>query len=276
VPLLTYAGGMFVITIISSINTQLDKLVVSKLFSVQDFGYYTLAGTLAQIPVSATSPIAIALFPVLTAMIAKREILQSRLIYERYTFIVALLASFGAIGLALFTGDVFTLWLAGKTIPAHALEAAVYLSLGSLFLCLQLTPYYLSLANNDNWIIATLAGGTLLLSTPLVYIGASRFGLRGAAIPWLVLNMVNFGVLSFAINRRHYQASHLLWLAKFVALPVGIAGSSMALALGVGLFWSANALISCLIALFAASVTIVLVWRFADYFLFAQVSEGSL
>lgn len=273
-PLLAYASGMFIITIISSINTQLDKLVVSKLFSVQDFGYYTLAGALSQLPVAATSPIAIALFPTIAALIANQRSRESHILYEKYTFVIALLASLGAIGLALFAGDVFTLWLAGKSMSADILEVVAYLSLGSLFLCLQLGPYYLSLANNDNWIIARLATVTLFLSIPLIYIGASRFGLRGAAGPWLILNFLNFVILSFAINHRYYLASHLAWLIKYVILPVSIGAVSMGLARWLSVYFALDPFAACILAFCAATLTITIVWWSAHYLPFAELNES--
>lgn len=272
-PLLAFAGGMFVITIIANVNTQLDKLIVSTMFSIQEFGVYTLAATLAQIPVAATSPIAIALYPSITAKLALNEVREAESLYERYTFIIAVLAALGSIGLALFGREVFAVWVANESIPDAAQKAMVFLSLGSLFLCLQLTPYYLSLARNDNWTIAVLAFGTLLLSVPLVYVGASNLGLFGAAMPWLLLNCLNFATLSYVINRRHYRKSHYIWLAKFVFLPVGIGGVAMAAARLASTALGSSAIVACLLALVVALCTISILWRFSEYLPIAE-AEG--
>jgi len=269
-PLLAFAGGMFVITIIANVNTQLDKLIVSKMFSIQEFGVYTLAATLAQIPVAATSPIAIALYPAITAKLALNEVREAESLYERYTFIIAVLAALGSIGLALFGREVFAVWVASESIPDAAQKAMVLLSLGSLFLCLQLTPYYLSLARNDNWTIAVLAFGTLLLSVPLVYVGASNFGLLGAAMPWLLLNCLNFATLSYFINRRHYRKSHYRWLAKFVFMPVGIGGVAMAAARLASIALGSSAIVACLLALVVAVCAISILWRFSEYLPIAE------
>ena len=272
-PLLAFAGGMFVITIIASVNTQLDKLIVSKMFSIQEFGLYTLAATLAQIPVAATSPIAIALYPAITAKLALNKVREAESLYERYTFIIAVLAALGSIGLALFGREVFAVWVGSESIPDAALKAVVFLSLGSLFLCLQLTPYHLGLARNDNWTIAILMSGTLLLSVPLVYFGASNFGLFGAAMPWLLLNGLNFAILSYVINRRHYRKSHLIWLAKFVLLPVGIGGAAMVAARLASTAMGSSAIVACLLALVVALCAISILWRFSEYLPMAE-AEG--
>lgn len=259
--LLKFAAGMFAITIITSINTQLDKLIVSKIFSISDFGYYTLGGTLAQLPVSATTPIALALFPAMAALISKGADRESATLYERYSFAISLLASLGAVGLAVFAPEIFDIWLVGKQVPPAALSVASFLALGSLFLCLQLMPYYLSIAHNDNWTIAALATGTLMLSIPLAWFGATRYGLPGAAIPWIALNLLNFAMLSFAINRRYYGASHMHWLLRYVTLPVAIGTLAMVLARLLSNSTGAGHYAAIAIAALFAGGAVLLGWR---------------
>jgi O-antigen/teichoic acid export membrane protein len=58
-----FSGGMMLMSIISSLNTQIDKIVISKILSLEEFGFYSLAGLLSQIPVLIITPIAIAILP---------------------------------------------------------------------------------------------------------------------------------------------------------------------------------------------------------------------
>ena len=53
-----YAAGMAGMAVVSTLLTQTDKLVVSKMLSLEMLGYYTLAGSLATVPLMLASPIA--------------------------------------------------------------------------------------------------------------------------------------------------------------------------------------------------------------------------
>ncbi len=226
-PVLKFAGGMLAISVIAMINTQLDKVVVSSRFSIDQFGLYSLASSLAQLPVAATTPIALAFSPVLTSMVATSAFGQAGELYERYTSVIALLGALGAFGLVLFAGDVLALWIPSQSVSAEIVSVAAILALGGLFLCLQLTPYYLGLAHGDNGVIARMVGITLLVSVPAVYVGSSLYGLRGAAVPWLLLNALNFFVLSSVINSRHHAGRHRAWLIGSVGRPVALAALAM-------------------------------------------------
>ena len=224
---LAFACGMLAISVVSLVNTQLDKMMVSKLFPIEQFGLYALAAMLAQLPVALSTPLAMALSPAITALVAQEKTAEYQRIYERFSSIIALLGSLSAFGLALFAGDVFAVWLAGQAVSSTTLEVAMVLVLGGLFLCLQLTPYYLSLAHGNNRSIAALAAATLVLSVPLVYFGATKFGLLGAAVPWLLLNVINFVTLSVVVNGRYYPGSHRRWLLRCIGIPVLLAASCM-------------------------------------------------
>ena len=58
-----FAGGMMIMAVISSLNTQIDKLIISKMLSLKEFGYYALAGTISQVPELLITPIAMAILP---------------------------------------------------------------------------------------------------------------------------------------------------------------------------------------------------------------------
>lgn len=242
---LAFAGGMLAISVVSLVNTQLDKVMVSKLFSIEQFGLYALAAMLAQLPVAVSTPVAMAFSPAMTALVAKGKTAEYERMYERFSALIALLGSLSAFGLAFFAGDVFAVWLAGQAVSGATLEVAMVMVLGGLFLCLQLTPYYLSLANGDNRSIAALAAATLVLSMPLTYLGATKFGLLGAATPWLLLNCINFFTLSAVVNGRHYPGRHRRWLWRCIGMPVLMAASCMFMLKSFLVALELNAAIRC-------------------------------
>ncbi len=265
-PVLKFAGGMLAISITAMINTQLDKLVVSSRFSIAEFGMYSIASSLAQLPVAATTPIALALSPALTSLVAKSASRQACSLYERSTFVIALLGALSAFGLILFSRDVLALWIPAQAMSTEMIGVATILLLGGLFLCLQLTPYYLGLAHGDNGVIARMVGITLCVSIPTVYFGSSLYGLRGAALPWLFLNGINFFALSLVINSRHYSGRHRAWLIHSVGRPVAIAGLAMLIADLSSRVLSLGHIGRCVAAAVLASATVSYVLEVAPRF----------
>lgn len=227
---LGYASGMLAITLIAGLNTQLDKLLISRSLSLTEFGFYSLASVLAQLPSAITTPIVIALFPKLTTHIALGEIDQAYDDYRRYARVIAFAGALSGVGLVLFSPEVMAVWLQQPSLPAVVPQVVSLLAIGGIFLCLQLPPYYLSLAYGENRTIAVVAGIVLIASIPLTIIAINGYGLLGAASVWVFVTGVNFFVITIAVHRRRFCGRHLAWVINSVLVPITIAATPLVLA----------------------------------------------
>jgi O-antigen/teichoic acid export membrane protein len=217
----SYAAGMLGISIIAALNTQLDKLVVSRMLPLNEFAQYSLASTLAQVPYILTLPIAAALLPRLTSLLHRDE-QRGQLItlYRNASYYMASVGAVSGLGLSLFMPDIFSLWMHGESIGGDTVQAASLLAVGSTFLTLQLAPFQLSLANGHQTTNLRLGVVMLLVSVPLLVLLTQKYGVLGAAIPWLLLNLVAFAYLSIALNKRFPLVSLSKWFFEDNALPV--------------------------------------------------------
>src|SRR5690606_2343540 len=68
-----YLSGMFFISLLNALNMQADKLVTSKLFSLENFGFYALISLLAQAPLILATPVVLSVFPYLTQSISVHQ-----------------------------------------------------------------------------------------------------------------------------------------------------------------------------------------------------------
>lgn len=252
-----YAAGMLGMSIIAGLNTQLDKLVVSKMLPLNDFAQYSLASTLAQVPYILTLPIAAALLPRFTNLL-ERDDQRSTLtaLYRNASFYIASIGAVAGLGLCLFMPEVFSLWMKGQAIHPETVTAARLLAIGGLLMTLQLTPFQLSLANGHNATNLRLGGVMLVVSVPLQVVLTRQYGVLGAAIPWLFLNLVAFVYLGVALNRRFPLASLSQWFRADNAPPVLSAIACLLTARLVADLLQTGPLVSCLLAAFA-SVTAV-------------------
>jgi O-antigen/teichoic acid export membrane protein len=204
-PHLAYAGGLIAITAISTINTQLDKILISRLFSITDFGYYSIASTLAQLPIAVAIPIGVAFFPRLVASVAERD-RDLTPIFGDFLRLVAFMSGLASIGLALFAAELLQLWLQTSVAPVLPPLVAT-LAMGSFLLCINTPPYYLCLARGRSWLVVAVALATLAVSLPCLLLGIRFYGLWGGALAWLFLNSVNLALLAATVELAALGAS---------------------------------------------------------------------
>jgi O-antigen/teichoic acid export membrane protein len=222
-PIMRFTGGMLAISLISTLNTQLDKIIVSKIFSIDDLGRYALAFSLAQLPVILSSPVLVAAYPRITELLTKGSTRNAERVYESISFIVASLSSTAAVTLLLFASDLLAVWLGSNMLSDDILSATRILAFGGLFLALASTPFYLGLANQHNRTSILLGIFTTAALGPIVIFGAKNFGISGAALAWPLLNAAALIMLSYVIHRLFYRGSRTRWWVVLTLCPVGVA-----------------------------------------------------
>lgn len=222
-PHLKFAGGIFLIAALSALYAQLDRLIISRAFTLVDFGMYSFAAALAQVPTSIALPIATALSPNITAHLGRGDTGAATQVYERYGFLIAHGAALGSAAVALFAPEILGLWLPGQQLPEQVESWAALLAVGALFAGLQLPPYFLSLAHGQSRPIVLLLLAALVLGVMLAVPGAHRFGPTGVAGAMLVVASLHFVSLSVVVNRQHYAQGPLIWLLRNTLLPVALA-----------------------------------------------------
>ncbi|MEO5687570.1 MAG: oligosaccharide flippase family protein [Burkholderiaceae bacterium] len=255
-PILSYAGGMFAMSIIAGVNNQLDRLVVSKMRPIEEFAWYALAATLAQIPLIVTMPIASALLPRFTELVESGDRRQLRDLYELNSFFIASIAATGACALFFFAGDVAAVWMSHRQVPDTFVPIIQILSIGGLFLALQLAPFQLSLANGHNRTNVTLGVWVLFATVPLQIFLTSRFGLRGAGVPWLLLNLFAFVYLGIRLNRKFNSGRVRLWFFGHCLPPLAVALPLLAIARFAVDKAGAHGLLACVVATFFAVLSL--------------------
>jgi O-antigen/teichoic acid export membrane protein len=216
----SYASGMFAISFISSISATSDRLIVSTLMPIIDFSYYFLVGTLAQVIVLIATPIAVSILPRLTELISSEQNKRAILLYEKTSFFVAVLGSYVTLILLLYGVEFIKIWSGLIEIPKDAVTAMHLLIIGSFFLVLQLMPYQLSLANGHNSTNVKLGLYFFAIMIPIQFVLTNSYGIIGAAIPWVILNIVAFLYLSLKLNFLFNSNRFIYWILGCTIAPI--------------------------------------------------------
>ena len=217
-----FAFGMMGMSLIYALNTQIDKLVVSKMLSLKDFGYYSLATTISQIPFIATLPVAVAILPQITRLTSESNKDNMRNLFHKYSYIIVSISSIITIILFSFTKEIMMIWVHDEGIVNNTVVIIKILVIGGFFLSAQLMPYHLAIAHGHVKTNLKLGIINLIIIIPLLVLLTSNYGLVGASIPWLLINLIGFIVLGYIFIPKFLTKELTRWFLVDTIIPLSI------------------------------------------------------
>ena len=174
-----FAGGMLVLTLLSLLLTQMDKIVLSKLISLEQFGYYSLAAAVANLLYMAVMPISQAYFPHFSALLVQRDVEGLAHSYHKAAQLVSVIAGSLAFLLIAFGDHVVFLWMHDLALAQRISPLVSALALGTLLNGLLWIPHQMQLAHG----ITRLAVRTNLVAILVVL--PALGGSRRSTEPWV-------------------------------------------------------------------------------------------
>lgn len=215
-----FSTGMFLISLLAIVLTQTDKIVVSKLLSLERFGYYTLAWAVGGALANLTNPVFVALFPRL-AQLAKMDDSGelSRVYHDGCQTISVLLLPAAAV-LSLFSREVLIAWSGDARLVAVASPVVALVAIGTALNGLMNTPYALQLAFGWTRLTVIVNAISVCVMVPLEYWLARRHGLVGAAAGWVILNAGYVVFQIGAVHARLLRGEQWRWYSTDVGLPL--------------------------------------------------------
>ena len=114
-----YAGGMVGIAMLTLVLTQMDKLLLSRLLQLSEFGYYTLAASVAGVVNLAAIPITQAWFPRLSALQAAGDESELANTYHEGAQLVSVIVGSVGIVLVVLADPVLNLWTRSPDLTRH-------------------------------------------------------------------------------------------------------------------------------------------------------------
>lgn len=222
--ILVYIGGMFLIALISSVNSQADKIIASSFFSLKTFGYYNIASMLAQVPVILASPLALFVFP-LFSRFAENEENKLNISFIKVYFLLNILVFSATFLIVLYAKEILVLWT-GNAISASMFPSIIIvvrlLVIGSLFLALQFPLYYLLLSKGKTKYNITQGVLQVLFGLPLLYACAKFYGIQAMGVPWIVINLSSLLYLSVIVLKDYIFLNFRVLFFNYFFMPLAI------------------------------------------------------
>lgn len=242
--------------------TQTDKLILSKLLPLADYGFFTMAILAASGVMLISGPISNAVLPRMSFLQAASNEEGVIRLYRNATQMVAVIAVPASLTLAFFAEHVLTVWT-GDVVAAK--EAAPILSLyalGNGLLTMASFPYYLQFARGE--LRFHLIGNLIfmLLFIPTLIWSTWQNGAIGAGYTWLLYNAISFFAWVPFVHNRLIKGLHHKWLIKDI-LPIFSNCLFICLILRLTLSWKHEQL-SDFITLTAVSCLVLSVSAFSS------------
>jgi O-antigen/teichoic acid export membrane protein len=238
---LTMAG----IAVLAMLLTQLDRLVVSKLLTLRELGFYSLAYTTGiGISLLQTS-INSAAMPAFSEAAASGGTEALRRRYAKTSELTAYAVALPCFVLVFFGADILRVWVGDEAARAAGLPLAL-LSVGFFINGIVSNAYIAAVATRNAGIPAIVNLVAVLLYVPALYGLTRGYGMAGAAAGWMALNACYLPSLLVLVHRRVLHQPVTPWLARNLALPV------LAALLSFGLFRAGALLIAGQVAIWAA------------------------
>ena len=215
-----FAGGMTGITITSIILNQTDKIILSKLLSLAEFGIYVVAGTLATGLYMLISPMFSVMYPRFSSLVHAGD--DHRLIdlYHTSSQTMAALVIPIALVVAVFAHEVLYVWTGDAGLSQQGAWILTFLIIGNACNGIMNMPYALQLASGWTRLALGVNVGAIAVLVPVIWWAAHSFGAVGGAAVWALLNLIYVILTPQIMHRRLLPREKTEWYRRGFVLPV--------------------------------------------------------
>jgi len=220
-----YASGTLGISLVVLILVQADKIILSKMLTLEVFGYYMLAWRLAQAIQGFRTPILSALFPRYTQLAeSAQEGLLIGLYHKGCQYLSTIIIPMAMI-IAFFSTTILMIWLHDEVVVENTHLILTVLIIGTAINAVIVPPYMMQLAHGWTKLALYTNVVAVICVIPLTIWLTSMYQGVGAAWAWLILNL---GYLIFHVpfmHRKILKTEMWNWYLTDILLPVIVASS---------------------------------------------------
>lgn len=225
-----FAAGLAAITFLATLLTQVDKLLLAKLLPLDQYGYFSLAVTLAGALSLLIGPIHNVAYPRLVELAAANDEVSLAREYHRFSQLLSIAVLPMALVLCAFSKEFVFLWTQDAVAAKEVSPIVSVWVVGTALNGLMHIPYAAQLAHG--WAKLTIIVNTIavMVMIPAMLYWVPKYGAMAAAWIWVGINT---GYLFFAISAMHQRIlrfEKIKWYFQDVLSPL-VAGLLMVFAL---------------------------------------------
>ncbi len=214
-----FAAGMVGISLTAILLTQVDKIILSKLLSLEQFGYYTVACSLGLMISQVVGPLSQSYFPKFASLISLHKTAELKNVYHQACQMISGLVLPATFILVFFSKELIFIWTKNPVTAENTwLITAIY-AYGTGINGLMTIPYLLTLAYGWTKLGFYQNIFFLLLMIPLTIFFSFKLGAVGGALSWAIINTLYFLITPHLIHHRFLKGELINWYWKDNLLP---------------------------------------------------------
>lgn len=205
--------------------TQTDKLLLSGILPLAEYGYFTLAVLIAGGIMVVSGPISNAIMPRMARIYAEGKHAELITLYRESTQWVVIVAGSAAVTLIICAEEFLFAWSGNSELSNSVAPIMKLYAIGNVFLSIAAFPYYLQYARGN--LRYHLIGNVviILFLIPGIIFASIRFGGIGAGFVWLGVNGLCLLTWVAYVHHKLEPGLHWVWLRDDVIkilLPISI------------------------------------------------------
>lgn len=218
-----FTAGMGMTALLGTVLMQSDKVLLSKIVTLEELGRYTLAGLAVRSLYLLLTPVFTSVFPRFSALHASGEEAQVEALYRSGTRLLMAAIFPLAAFVAVFSTEIFQLWTGDEALARSVDVTVDLLLLGTALNGAMHFPYALQLAYGRSNLPVIINLMLITVFAPLLVVLALRYGIAGGAAAWAVLNFLYLLVGAWLTHRTMLPGIGLRWIIGDVGLPFAVA-----------------------------------------------------
>lgn len=215
-----FSVGMSGVAVSGLILMQLDKILLSRMIDLADFGRYALAAIVASGLYVLLTPVFNVIFPRMSAFVATGDTQGLIDFYRTGTRWLSAALFPLATALALLSHDLVLLWTGNIDLATSVAPIVSLLVLGTAMNGAMHFPYALQLAFGMTRLPLMINIVLMTILVPAIILLATRYGAIGGAAAWAILNLLYLLFGTWLTHRHLLKGIACKWLFGDVGLPL--------------------------------------------------------
>lgn len=212
---IAYTSGIWIIL------TQIDKLLLSNILPLKEYGYFTLVAVVVSGMSALSGPIGTAVQPRMTALISMGNHDEMIRLYKKATQFVSVIGFAVAGTVAVFSTELLYAWTGNMEAALWAGPILFWYALGNGLLMVLAFQYYLQFAHGN--LKYHIWGNTVFgfVQIAVMIVVVYSYGALGAGIAWFTLQSIFLSFWPGYIHSKFAKGIHTNWMLQDV-LPMMI------------------------------------------------------
>lgn len=185
-----FAGGMILISAMSIIMTQADKMILSRMVPLEMFGFYMLAWTVASGLSRVATPLTQAFYPRFTQLVSKEDdealIREFRLVSQLMSVLIVLPATL----IGFLSEPILYVWTGSLVVAKGTAPILAFMVVGTVLSACSYPAFSILLSKNQLRPVIIVNLVSLVILLPLLILAVVQFGVMGAVFIWGLYGLI--------------------------------------------------------------------------------------